>query len=219
MRSHFIVRKSLAAGLIAVALPFVARAQGRAATPAPATGFEFEATPYVGYMLFGNYLSGPLGTSVSNAPAPLVGAELGMKLTPNLSLVGDLATTSSDIQAGIPLLGGVSVAQSRVVMYDAGLQLALPLSTAMGAQMTPFLQAGAGAMRYDIRQSGINTTATNFAANVGAGVDFAVGRGVGVRLVAKDYIGRFDARQATYLDVNTNTTNNVAFNAGVRFSF
>jgi hypothetical protein len=170
-------------------------------------------------MIFGDYLSGPLGTSVTNAPAPLIGAELGMKITPNLSLVGNLATTSSDIQAGIPLLGGVSVAHSRLVMYDAGLQLAIPVTTAMGTAMTPFVQAGAGAMRYDITQSVINTTTTNFAANLGAGVDFAVGRGVGVRVMAKDYIGKFDAQQATYLNVGTNTTHNFAFNAGVRFSF
>lgn len=220
MRTFMFVRPSLAAGLLTLTLPVAAHAQGaRAAASAPTSGFAFEATPYVGYMVFGNYLSGPLGTSLSNAPAPLIGAELGMKITPNLSIVGNLATTSSDIQAGIPLLGGISVAHSRLVMYDAGLQLAMPLTTAMGTQMTPFLQAGAGAMRYDITQSVVNTTATNFAANVGAGVDFAVGRGVGVRVMARDYIGKFDAQQATYLDVGTNTTNNFALNAGVRFSF
>jgi hypothetical protein len=220
MRAVSFVRPSLAAAVLAFTLPLAAHAQrSRAASPAPTTGFAFEATPYVGYMIFGDYLSGPLGSSVSNAPAPLIGAELGMKITPNLSIVGNLATTSSDIQAGIPIIGGISVAHSRLVMYDAGLQLVMPLTTAMGTQMTPFLQAGAGAMRYDITQSVINTTATNFAANVGAGVDFAVGRGVGVRVMAKDYIGKFDAQQATYLDVGTNTTNNFAFNAGLRFSF
>ena len=218
MRAHSFVPPSLAAGLLALTLPLAAHAQ-RSSAAAPASGLAFEATPYVGYMLFGDYLSGPLGTAVTNAPAPLIGAELGMKITPNLSLVGNLATTSSDIQAGIPLLGGVSVAHSRLVMYDAGLQLAIPVTTTMGTAMTPFVQAGAGAMRYDITQSIVNTTATNFAANVGAGVDFAVGRGVGVRVMAKDYIGKFDAQQATYLDVGTNTTNNFAFNAGVRFSF
>jgi len=218
MRAHSFVPPSLAAGLLALTLPLAAHAQ-RSSAAAPASGLAFEATPYVGYMLFGDYLSGPLGTAVTNAPAPLIGAELGMKITPNLSLVGNLATTSSDIQAGIPLLGSVSVAHSRLVMYDAGLQLAIPVTTTMGTAMTPFVQAGAGAMRYDITQSIVNTTATNFAANVGAGVDFAVGRGVGVRVMAKDYIGKFDAQQATYLDVGTNTTNNFAFNAGVRFSF
>ena len=218
MRALSFVRPPLAAAALALTLPIAAQAQGSRAA-APATGFAFEATPYVGYMVFGDYLSGPLGSSVSNAPAPLIGAELGMKLTPNLSIVGNLATASSDIQAGIPIIGGISVAHSRLVMYDAGLQLALPLTTEMGTQMTPFLRAGAGAMRYDISQSVINTTATNFAANVGAGVDFAVGRGVGVRVMAKDYIGKFDAQQATYLDIGTNTTNNFAFNAGLRFSF
>ena len=220
MRALTFVRPSLAAAVVALTLPVAAQAQrSRAAAAAPTTGFAFEATPYVGYMIFGDYLSGPLGSSVSNAPAPLIGAELGMKITPNLSIVGNLATASSDIQAGIPIIGGISVAHSRLVMYDAGLQLAMPLTTAMGTQMTPFLQAGAGAMRYDITQSVINTTATNFAANVGAGVDFAVGRGVGVRVMAKDYIGKFDAQQATYLNIGTNTTNNFAFNAGLRFSF
>ena len=220
MRAHSFVRPSLAAGLLALTLPFAAHAQrSSAASPASASGLAFEATPYVGYMVFGNYFSGPLGSGISNAPAPLVGAELGMKITPNLSIVGNLATASSDIEAGVPLLGGIPVAHSRLVMYDAGLQLAMPLTSAMGTQMTPFLQAGVGAMRYDITQSVINTTATNFAANVGAGVDFAVGRGVGVRVMAKDYIGKFDAQQATYLDIGTNTTHNFAFNAGMRFSF
>src|SRR5687767_294598 len=34
-------------------------------------------TPYVGYMQFGNYVDGPLGTSVRNAGAPLYGVQLG----------------------------------------------------------------------------------------------------------------------------------------------
>src|SRR5690242_19256214 len=57
MRSNSFVRPSLVAGLLALALPVAARAQARAAAPDPATGFAFEATPYVGYMVFGNYLS------------------------------------------------------------------------------------------------------------------------------------------------------------------
>jgi hypothetical protein len=214
MRSPSLV---LAAVLIAAAsLPASAQSRG-ASSPASATAFE--ATPYVGYMLFGDYLSGPLGSSVTNAPAPVIGVQLGMKLAPSLSLIGNIATASSDIQAGVPILGGVSLAQSRVAMFDAGLELALPLTTMAGTLMTPFIQAGAGAMRYDITQSLITTTTTNFAANVGLGADVSVGRGVGVRLMAKDYIGQFDLQQATYLDFGTNTTQSFAFSAGVRFSF
>lgn len=207
---------ALAAVLIAAASS-LAGAQSRASSLA--TNTAFEATPYVGYMLFGDYLSGPLGTSVTNAPAPVFGAQLGMKLSPSLSLIGNIATASSDIQAGIPILGGVSIAQSRVQMFDAGLELALPLTTMAGTAMTPFIQAGAGAMRYEITQSFISTTSTNFAANIGLGADVSVGRGVGVRVMAKDYIGQFDMQQATYVDLATNTTQSFAFSAGIRLSF
>jgi hypothetical protein len=208
---------SLVLAAVAIAVtPSLATAQPRGSAP---TVNAFEATPYVGYMLFGDYLSGPLGTSVTNAPAPVFGAQLGIKLTPSLALIGNVATASSDIQAGIPILGGVSLAQSRVQMFDAGLELALPLSSMSGTAFTPFIQAGAGAMRYDITQSFITTSSTNFAANVGLGADISVGSGVGVRVMAKDYIGNFDMQQATYLDIGTNTTQSFAFSAGLRFSF
>lgn len=215
MRSSSLALAGIAAGIVALSLPV--RAEAQAARTA--TGTVFEVTPYAGYMLFGDYLSGPLGSSVTNAPAPVVGAQLGMKIAPNLSVIGNLATASGDIQAGIPFVGGVSIAHSRVVLVDAGLQLDFPLTTMMGTNFSPFLQAGAGQMRYNITQSFVTTQANNWAANVGAGADISVGNGVGIRLMAKDYIGKFDLQQATMLDLSTNTTQSFALSAGLRFSF
>lgn len=198
----------------------LAQRTGRRTTSNTATtGSLFEVTPYAGYMVFGSYLSGPLGTSLNNAPAPIVGVQLGMKLAPNLSMIGNIAGGSSDIQIGVPYFGGVSVAHSNVLVYDAGLQLDIPVTSAYGTTFSPFVQAGVGAFRYDINQSFLNTNATNLAGNVGVGADIAMGQGFGLRLMAKDYIGQFNFQDATAFDVNGGTAQNFAFTAGMRFSF
>jgi hypothetical protein len=220
MRIAPLALAALAVGTLVVSQPRTAAAQSRGPGGSLATGTMFEATPYAGYMLFGDYLSGPLGTSITNAPAPVVGLQLGMKIAPNLSLIGNLATASSDIQAGVPFFGGVSVAKSTVIMYDAGLQLDLPLSTMSGFELSPFIQAGAGQMRYDLTEGSlISRTATNLAGNVGIGADFGIGRGVGLRLIAKDYIGQFDVQDATTFNMSSNTSQSFAFSAGLKFSF
>ena len=221
MRTTSFALAGLAAGAALLTTPIASHAQSRAAgRPVAVDGSTlFDVTPYAGYLIFGNYLTGPLGTALTNAPAPVYGAQVGMKISPNVSLIGNLATASSDIRIGVPLLGGISVAKSSVVLYDAGLQIDIPVTSAYGATFSPFLQAGVGALRYDITESIISTTATNLAANIGGGADIAVGRGVGLRLMAKDYIGRFDFQEATSFDVSAGTTHNLALSAGVRFAF
>jgi hypothetical protein len=208
-------------GVALIAAPATSSAQARTGSrPATASGSSlFDITPYAGYIVFGDFLSGPLGTSLSTAPAPIYGAQLGMKIAPNVSLIGNLAAASSDIKIGVPFLGGVSVAHNSMVFYDAGLQLDIPVTSAYGATFSPFIQAGVGGMHYDISESIANTTATNLAGNIGAGADIALGSGMGLRLMAKDYIGKFDFQQATSFDVSSSTTNNFAFTAGMRFSF
>ena len=207
---------TITAGLLAV----LGSASFASAQSAPiATGRAFEFTPYAGYMIFGDYLKGPLGTSISNAPGALYGVQLGMKLAPNISLIGNVGYSSSDVQAGVPFLGGYSIAHSSTLLYDGGIQLDLPLTTASGLGLKPFAQVGAGAMRYNISESILQTNATNFAANVGVGADVALGQSMGLRLMAKDYIGKFDFHDATQLEVQGQTAHNWALSAGLRFNF
>jgi hypothetical protein len=199
---------------ILCAAPAVAQ---RTATLAHGTAFEL--TPYAGYLIFGDFLKGPLGTSVHNAPGPLYGAQLGMKLTPNISLVGNVGYSRTDVQVGVPFFGGYNIARSSTLLYDGGLQLGLPFTTAGGYSLKPFAQIGAGAMRYDISESIVETKATNFAGNIGVGADLSLGRSLGLRLMAKDYFGKFDFKDATQLDIQSEMAHNWALSAGLRLNF
>src|SRR5688500_15694980 len=138
-RSYFLV--PLCSAVAVATLATAVHAQSRATTLPSGKVFDF--TPYVGYMVFDSYMDGPFGTSLGNAPAPVYGVQLGMRLAPNISIVGNVAASSGDIKAGIPILGGLTVAQSNMLFYDGGLQLDVPVMTVSGTSFSPFIQAGA----------------------------------------------------------------------------
>jgi hypothetical protein len=83
---------------------------------------------------------------------------------------------------------------------------------------TPFLQVGAGAMRHEVT-IGLSTRATNVVGTIGGGADVRLTRNVGVRLMAKDYVGRFDVREATTIDYAPGIAHNVGLSAGVKIAF
>ena len=178
-------------------------------------GPSFGITPYAGYMKFGNLVSGPLGTSVRNASAAVYGAEAALGLTRGIARVGNVAYSQPGLEIGAPLIGGVSIGRSSVLMYDGALRLRVPVG-ASGLPISPFVQGGAGYVRQSFDIGPISTHATNFAYNVGAGADVAIAPRLGLQLMAKDYIGKFDAREATAINVNTKTTHNWAVSAGLR---
>lgn len=177
-----------------------------------------ELTPSAGYMFFGNYLEGPLGTNLSNANSPVYGVQLDLNFSRNVGLYGHVGYASSDLQIGLPILGGIGVASSDVILYDGGLELRLPMARA-GTPMTPFIQAGAGAIRHEIESGIININATNTAYNAGLGLDVQFTPAIGLRLMAKDYWGRFDFEDATSFDLRGRTAHNVAVSAGLKVGF
>jgi len=171
-------------------------------------------TPYAGYIKFGNFANGPLGTNLRNAGAAVYGAELSLGLAPSLALVGNVAYSQPDLQIGAPIVGGLSVGQTSALLYDAALRLRVPTGGIL--PISPFVQAGAGAIRRSVTVDPVSTHETNFAYNVGAGADVAIAPHLGLQLMAKDYIGKFDAKEATGLNVDTRTTHNWSVSAGLR---
>jgi opacity protein-like surface antigen len=171
----------------------------------------FGITPYAGYMRFGNLVDGPLGTSAGGAAGPVYGAEATLRVAPGLALVGNLGYANTNLEVGLPVVGGLSLGKSSALLYDAALRLSVPL-----LPLRPFVQAGAGAMRQEIEVAGVGTHSTNFAYNLGAGVEVPIAPRLGLQLMAKDYIGKFDAREATSVNVDAETAHNWTVSAGVR---
>jgi hypothetical protein len=176
-------------------------------------------TPYAGYMSFGSYVDGPFGTSVRTAAAPVYGAQLGIDLTSNIAFVGNAGYSDSNLEVGVPIIGGFDLADTKVLLYDAGLQYRLPMTASFGTGAIPFVEAGAGAMRTEIGVGSLKTHSTNVAYNYGAGVDLQLGKSLGVRAMAKDYVGKLDLKEATRFDISTRRTHNWAFTVGMNVGF
>ena len=204
-----IVRRMSALALLALPAPAFAQYRPTVA----------RITPYVGYLTFGSLADGPIGTRISNQSTAVYGVQLGLDMTPNVALVGNLGYADSNIEVGLPVIGGVSIADSKVLLYDAGLQLRLPATTAFGTGLVPFVGAGAGAIRYEVRTGPLKTNATNFAGNIGGGVDLQLTRQIGLRGEVKDYIGKFDFKEATAFNLNSKVTHNIAYNLGLNLAF
>ncbi|MBL8983182.1 MAG: outer membrane beta-barrel protein [Gemmatimonadetes bacterium] len=202
-------------GFVVVALATLAAgAQAQRRSPSVA-----RITPYVGYMHFGNYVDGPFGTGVRNAGAPVYGAQLGIDLSDNFAFVGNVGYSDSNLEVGLPIVGGLDFADAKVLLYDAGVQYRLPTPISLGREAVPFVEAGAGAMRTEIGVGSLRTQSTAFAANYGAGIDLQVSRGLTLRAMAKDYVGRLDLKEATMIDLKTQRTHNWAFTAGISVKF
>jgi hypothetical protein len=70
-----------------------------------------------------------------------------------------------------------------------------------------------------VQVAGLNRTASNLAFNAGVGADIPLSQNLGLRLFAKDYIGKFDVNEAAGIDYEAKTSHNIALNAGLKLQF
>lgn len=217
-RAAATIRVLAAAGAAAALATLLVAGRAEAQMPARA-GAGLHIAPYAGYLVqTGELASGPFDTRVQGGNGMLLGAQLGLDLTPTLAIVGNVGYMSSDLRVGVPILGGFDVGSNRMWLYDGALQLSVPLEgSAIGIR--PFIQAGAGAITQELDVSALGTRATSFAWNLGGGVDLQLTRNVAVRLLAKDYISRFDTEEATGFDVDRPWSHTIGLSAGLKLGF
>src|SRR5687768_2451876 len=104
------LRLVIAAAAVATLSPALGTAQLTRATPTKA--HRVEITPYAGLMLPASLVSGPLGTHVGLGVGTVYGAQLGVSLIDGVALVGNFGIATADVEAGVPILGGVSFGRS-----------------------------------------------------------------------------------------------------------
>ena len=175
---------------IALALVFSAATAEAQSRPAA------RLTPYVGFLSSGSIANGPFGFQVGSAGAPVYGLQLGINLTPNVAVVGNIGYSDTELEVGLPIVGGYSFGDSKVLMYDGGVQLRFPAVTRTGTGMVPFVECGVGAIRHDMSIGPVTTHSTNVAFTAGGGVDLQLTNALGVRLMAKDHMSKFDYGEA-----------------------
>lgn len=207
------------------------------ATPALAqqsavTGGEstFSLTPYAGYMFFGNLADVGPNTTLTNDDSWLAGAQAKVRMTSRWSVVLNGAYSKSDFQTVTAVPGQTTTTNVGEIGYwlgDVGLEYRTPFRFRNGA-VSPFLQAGVGAVRYtaDANDLGSDNT-TNVQFNFGGGLDIDAGP-VGFQLMVKDYVTSLDwdnLRGVNYGDIATgdadrsSIANNIALTAGIRINF
>lgn len=208
----FIRLGSLATVALLAAAPLAAQTNS---SPLPLV----EVSPYVGYFIASNLADGPLGTSISAGSGGLYGAQVRIPIVPSLAVIGNFGYSAGKLRAGLPIVGGIAIGDAKTYLFDGGLQLGAPALARGSRSITPFLQAGVGGVRRDLAVAGIDNRSTNLAWNVGAGGDLDLLPGLGVRILVKDYIGKFDVREAMGFDVGTRTMHDWGFSLGVNLSF
>jgi hypothetical protein len=181
---------------------------------------QFDLEPFAGYLVSQNFLDGPFGTTIGSMGATFYGVKVGVPLAPNGSLVGTIAYADGSLEAGLPIIGGISFGSSETYVYDVGVELrAGNMLRGRGMRFIPFAQLGGGAIHRRLTVSGVSAKGTNFEMSGALGADIPVMRNVAVRVMAKDYWGKADFGSLGPLDAKTKELHTVALTGGVRVTF
>ncbi len=186
-------------------------------------------TPYAGYMSLGQYEFGKLGSSASGGGGAMVGVQFMLPLSEHVAILGNAAHVNSDLSFSVPLgdcaggpmsCGSPTIGSTSVWLYDGDVQFSAPFRGAGGHWIDPFIQLGAGEMQYNTQNAVGAASATNFTFNGGAGLDYAFSKGVGLRIMVKDYVGTWSTTPAnTPGQPGTRYTNNLAYTGGLKLTF
>ena len=181
----------------------------------------FTLSPYVGYMNFGDYFETSNNIEFSNENGALYGAQAQLDLGRFFSLYGNFGYTSSKFTFENYYGAGqaLNLNDVGVWLYDGGVQLRMPISRDASSGISPFVQAGGGAIRYSSENDDIrSSSSTNAAFNFGGGIDWQFGK-VGIRLMAKDYVTSLDWTDFDNVELDDRKAHNWGFTAGFKIGF
>ncbi len=179
----------------------------------------FGIIPFAGYLISESMVEGPLGSSLGASEAPVFGGQLSLPLASWVSLVGTVGYASGDLEAGVPIVGGVSVGGSQTWLMDGALELRPGAWADQGYRVIPVLHVGAGAINRQLTVAGIGAESTDFAASAGLGVDIPLVAGSSIRLMAKDHYGKVDFGTLGSFNARTDEFHTLSLSAGLRFAF
>lgn len=215
-------------GAVALALaaaPLSAQGSGQ---PVTAGHGSLYIGPYAGYMIFGDLFETSQNVEYSNENGGLYGVQAGFSLSPNFTILGNVAYTKSKFTAeNVPFSNNTTTTINLggdigVWLYDADLQFRLPIMQG-NTWIAPLAQVGAGAIRYTQDYKDFNSSAqTDVAFNFGIGGDIQFAQAVGLRIMAKDYITSLNWSNDNNINrdvFNGQTAHNWAITAGLNIGF
>jgi hypothetical protein len=150
----------------------------------------FEILPTVGHLSFGSYFTGPGGVRFNNQDGFGYGAQLGVVVWKNLSVVGSVLHSTSDWSfRSVPILGTVTVESASLWFFDLGPRLTVPLGATSPVSLVA--QAGVGAIHYSVDNPLFAGSAANLAFSGGVGMLTRFGSRISLLALVKDYIASF----------------------------